>query len=187
VTQRPRHIPNLADRAWEAMPSAYRGAERIEALIRAQAAGMQAAEDMASDVQFSTHWRVAEGDALDQWGRMVGRARTALPDRIYRYLVEGQIRATHSAGTAGDLLAVYETVTGARETRIWTHPTGGVRLEALRLDWMPLEWVHAASRVMDVARPAGVELQLVEYIPETARLSDGDPDLDDESLLAREI
>jgi len=183
MTQRPRHIPDLADRAWTAMPSAYRGAERIEALIRAQAAGAQAIEDMASDVQFSTHWRVAEGDALDQWGRIVGRQRTGLPDRIFRYLIEGQIQAIHSAGTPGELVDIYETITAATEANIWLHSDAGDRLEVYRHDWMRDGWAKAVPRVIDVARPAGVRLSLVEAIPERLTLDD-DPD---PKILARTL
>ena len=187
MNRRPPHIPDIPGAAWDEMPSAYRKADRVEALVRAQAGAVQVLEDHAADLQFSGGWEVAEGDVLDQWGRIVGRQRGPLPDRIFRHLVEGQIQANHSDGTADELVAIYETITDGRQARLWTHPPGGARLEVLRDDWMRDAWAAVVPRVIDQARPAGVEITLIEKIPEGLALSDGEPDLDDDSLLQRTL
>ncbi len=159
----------------EAMtPVAFQGRPRIEALLGAIADQIQVIEESAYDVLVSTSIASASGDALDQWGDLVGEPRGDLIDLDYRRFISARLLANRSGGTPDDLLAVWDLVT-APNTAIRYEPVepAGFVLWSVRSGFMDDATKRRVARMMGDIKPAGVDMLLIEAL--TGGLGFDDP------------
>jgi hypothetical protein len=160
------YVESRADRALDRMLSRYRGADRIEAVYQAIGDGAQLLEDLAFDVLVSTTIADATGDALDQWGAVVGVDRQGARDREYRRYIRAQVLVNKSLGSVDELTEIYETLTEPSRVLHNAHHPSGFRLTAYRADYLPDRAVPRVKRIMDRSKPAGKAMSLVESLTE---------------------
>jgi len=165
------HIGDFVDRALGRLPSRFRTATRLKSLMASIATEVQRHEDDAFALIADTGLQTADGDALDQWGALLGLQRLGLEDQQYRKMIRGQILANLSTGSVDDLIEVYQVITAPSKVREYDHYPKGYRLTAFRDSWMPPEEVRAVKRIMADARPVATSQTLSEAIPSPIRLS----------------
>jgi len=169
------HIDNFPERAWEALPWQFRDAARMNALMVAMGCGVQLQENDQFDVYDGTRFEVADGDALDQWGHLYNFGRLDLPDPEYRTLMKAAGMATRVEGKRSELRKLYAFATGpVQKVRIYDHPPAGFRLTAYRSSPMSPLRRGAVRRIMERARPAGLDMTLSEAFPTPIVLSSPD-------------
>ena len=157
-----RDLPSDA----EAMtPVAFQGQPRIEALLAAIAGQIQEIESSAYDVLISTAFDVSSGDALDQWGDLVGERRGDLSDIDYRRFIEARMLANRSTGSIDELLAVWTLIT-AENVAIRYEPMepAGFILWTVRSGFMSSSMRRRVAGMMADVKPAGVTMLLIEAL-----------------------
>lgn len=170
-------IWSYGDEAVDRLIGIYQRKERWQGLMRGLAAGLQRVEDDAYDVLFSTILELAGGDALDQWGRMVGEPREGLTDGEYRPFIEARILANLSDGTPGDLIQIYGIITEANRVLHWDHYPAGFRLTAFRDDPMGEMRVDRVVRMMRDIKPGGIQMVLCEALTGALQMASSGPPL----------
>lgn len=165
-------IDDFAERATDELPWQFRGATRMNQLMASVGCGMQLQEDDQWAVHVDTLLDVADGDALDQWGRLVNLDRLTLDDDIYRRMIRGAIPANLSEGALDEMIQIYRVLTAPSEIESIYHPPAGFRLTAYRADFMGLDRARLIKRIMKRARPGGVSITLSEAIPSPIQLSE---------------
>lgn len=170
------HVADHAEQAIARLPSRFRGRLRIEALVGALATGTQEVEDLAYALVADRLLDTASGDALDQYGRLVGEARNGLGDGDYRRFIQARMLANRSTGTVDELIAIWRLATGAEAVRYEELAPLHLILEAERREPMSADVVRRVVRLMQDAKPAGRTLSLVEVIAGVWFGWDGDPD-----------
>ncbi len=158
-------IPDHGDRAVRRLLTTWQEKVRIKALIKALAAGTQELEEQSFSLIVSTGIDVATGDALDQWGEVVGEERGPLGDNEYRRFVQARMQANRCRGTVEELIAIFKLVTGAVKVRYETSYPAGFYLLAQLPDLLPAATARRVRRIMDDAKPGGVEMILIQYLP----------------------
>jgi len=170
-------IWSVGDEAIDRLIGVYQRQPRWQGLMRGLAAGLQRIEDDAYDVLFSTVLELAGGDALDQWGRLVGEPRRGLKDSEYRPFIAARILANLSDGTPAELIEIYEIVTVANDVLHWDHYPAGFRLTAVRDDPMSDARASRVVRLMKDIKPGGVQMVLCEALEGYLQLSSSGPPL----------
>lgn len=158
------YVPDWPERAEARLLVEWRK-PRIRALCRALGGGAQAQEDMAFDVQVSTTLEDAVGDALDQWGELVGEQRGPLSDNDYRPFIKARMLANRCDGTIDSLLEVLEACAGDF-VRVWHEDNfpSGLYLVVERRTWMSTPMLRRVSRLMEQVRPAGRHMTVIETV-----------------------
>lgn len=156
------YIPDHSAIAIGTLPSQFLK-ERIQALVRALAAGIQKSEDMSFDVLTSTELDVASDDALDQWGALVVQERGALTESTYRLFIEAGIRANLSRSNTDDIIVVFEIVTRPSvEVRFFGMFPAGYILYVVRQSLLVDAHYSRVARIMESVRPIAVTGMHVE-------------------------
>lgn len=103
-----------------------KGKPLIEGLITASSTGFQTLEDTLWSMYLITVDN-ATGDALDQFGAIVGQARgDAADDTDYRLMIKARVQANRSHGTVENILAVFRNlVTAGQTVQILQQPPAG--------------------------------------------------------------
>lgn len=158
-------IPDHADRAATRLLTTWQEKARIKALIRSLATGTQELEHQQFSLIVSTGPDVATGDALDQWGEVVGEERGPLGDNEYRRFVQARMMANRCRGTIDELIAIFKIVTGSTVVRYETSYPAGFYLEAELRAFLPAATARRVRRIMDDAKPGGVDMTLIQYLP----------------------
>ena len=158
-------IPNYRERAVAMLLSQYRTKPRMVALIRAVAAGAQCLEEQAFGLLVSSTLTAALGDALNQWGALVGEPRGALTDSEYRQLILARITANRSRGNADDLIKVFAiAATPYLEIISYDIYPAAFYMQVRRSDPMGDVMASRVGALMRSVKPAGIGLDLVEAV-----------------------
>ncbi|MFB6373819.1 MAG: hypothetical protein ABEN55_12095, partial [Bradymonadaceae bacterium] len=157
------YIPNHPAIAKEEFPSPFRDAETARELLAAMAEGVQVLEDDAFDALISSALSEAQGEILEQWGKIVGERRRDLEtDDTYRQIIRARIQVQSSEGTSDDLIGVYQTATAPSKVRMWQLHPASAHLTAYKKSLMSKPRRRRVRRIMEDATPAGVEVALTE-------------------------
>lgn len=165
ITHIPDHVV-LALTPGTGLPSQYRDACRVRALVKAGCAGIQDFEDMAFDVLTGTALGGAVGAQLDEWGDIVGEARGELTnDEDYRPFVRARILANTLEGTIPELVRLFGIITApVVNMRYRLMTPGGHWFQVLRPDWMSEPRRVRVRKMMQDASPGGKTLVMVETV-----------------------
>ncbi len=88
----------------------WKGKPNLEAILRSYLEQIQELEEAIWFVIFGRMPDYAEGDQLDQLGKIVGRARNGMPDDLFRVYIKAQIRVNRSNGTPLDLIEILQLI-----------------------------------------------------------------------------
>lgn len=88
----------------------WKGKPNLEAFLRSYLEEIQELENAIWFVIFGRMPDYAEGDQLDQLGKIVGRARDGLPDDLFRVYIKAQIRVNQSLGRPLDLIEILQLI-----------------------------------------------------------------------------
>lgn len=159
------HVPDWAARAEARLLRGW-DRDRIRAFVRALAAGAQLQEDQSFDLLVSTTLENATGDALDQWGEIVGEQRGPLSDSDFRPFIKARMLVNRGASTIDELIEILETC-AAPVVRVWHEDNlpAGIYLVVERSTWMTEPMRRRVSRLMEQARPAGRHMTVIETVP----------------------
>lgn len=159
-------IPDHKAQARTRLLSQYHDKPNIEALVQSLATGTQMLEDQIFDLLISTTLTAAQGDALDQWGALVGEVRGSLGDEDYRRFIRARILVNNSEGTTDELLAIWSLlVEPFIEIRHYNYAPATFELMVLRDDYMTDERARRIGQTMRAVKPAGVAMMLLEAVP----------------------
>jgi len=161
------HVPNHAERGLELLYRQHKGKPRIEALVRALAAGAQLLENTTWAVIAGGSLDAAEGETLTRWGELVGEVQGGLTHEQYRVFIELRARVNTLFpnedmlwGLLDEALAPFNTVTRYLVTDgiVWgvevPEMPGAAHLE------------HVAALIRD-ARPLGIYSPVVVWTPDS--------------------
>lgn len=139
--------------------------ERIRALVEAFGAGAQAQEEMSWDVLVSTGLDEATGDALDQWGELVGEQRGGLSDSDFRQFILARMLVNRSSGLIDELLEILDVATQPN-VGVWHQNNfpAGFYLVVDRQAFMSEATRRRVARLMEDARPAGRHMSVIEAL-----------------------
>lgn len=155
--------PEHLERALEDILYQFRDQPNIRDLVEALSEGTQVFEDTAYDYVTSQFLDLAEGYLLDRLGAFVGAQRLGAEDPEFRKIIRARIAAQRSNSTIGEIGHVvallfapdvleYSTAYPAGY-RFYFDPGEGALSDAQR---------RRAARVLELARPAGVNASYVE-------------------------
>lgn len=141
----------------------FRDKPRILSVVRALVQQVQHLEDEWFNVLVSTILPTATGQALDQWGALVGELRGNLTlDAEYRRFIEARVMANYSGGTIEDLLAIWRKLTQSTDVRYAWLGEAAFTLYCLRSSPMRDDYRGRVARMIADAKPAGVTMELIE-------------------------
>lgn len=92
----------------------WKGKPNVEAFLRSYLEEIQELEEAIWFVIFGRMPDYAEGDQLDQLGKIVGQARDGASDDVFRARISVRVRINRSFGTALDVLEVLQLFTTAK-------------------------------------------------------------------------
>lgn len=135
---------------------------------------IQKLEDVFWDLYQDLQLPNAYGKTLDLIGTKIGESRQSFADQFYFRLLRARVLANNSDGTPDTLLRIARLLTGALTLRYFELSGSGMRIE-----WIVLDGHTAAERariasVMAIAKPLGMNLQLIEAMPSTFGFAGGD-------------
>lgn len=138
---------------------------KIRAFCRALGKGAQILEDQDLDLIASTGIDQATGDALDQWGELVGEQRLGLSDTEYRSFVLARMLVNTGDGTIDNMIEILEAA-AAPVVRVLHESVfpAGFCLQVERADFMSDEMMRRVARMMTDAWPAGRHMTLIEAL-----------------------
>lgn len=138
---------------------------RFVAFARALGVGAQDLEDDAFDLLVGTTLGNASGDALDQWGDLVGEYRQGLADGPYRGFIRARIQANRSAGKVDELIRIFQSITAPSTVVSQEFYPKHLTIRAYRPGFMEERWRNRVRAMMQAIKPAGTFLELVEVQP----------------------
>lgn len=138
---------------------------KIRALARAAGDAAQILEDECFDLIASTGIYEAAGDALDQWGELVGEQRGPLSDNEYRQFILARMLCNRCWGTVEELRAILDIITEDNvEILHQDNFPAGFYLVAMRRDFMIDQHRRRVARMMEDVRPVAKSMSLVEAV-----------------------
>lgn len=138
---------------------------RIRALVESFGEGVQTQEDQTWDLLISTGLDEATGDALDQWGELVGEQRGSLGDNDFRQFIMARMLVNTSSGLIDELIEILDVATqpNVRVIHASNYPSG-FYLQVERHSFMSDDVSRRVARLMEDARPAGRHMSLIEAL-----------------------
>ncbi len=157
--------PDYEARARTFALSQFRSLPKWSALIAALGQMAQQREDIFFGVLSGTLLDNSRGQALDQWGDLVGESRGALTDDAdYRRFIRGRILANRCNGSIGELATVLNLITDAVEVRYQPMFPAGYQLYTIRRSWLSEPMRRRVRMMMADAGPAARAVRLVEAL-----------------------
>lgn len=158
------HVPDWPTRGEDRLLRPW-DKPRIRALVEALGEGSQLQEELAWDMLVSTGLAEATGDALDQWGEIVGEQRGPLSDTHYRRFILARMLVNRSSGTVDELLEILDVAT---EPNVGVYHQdnlpAGFYLQVERRYFMTDDVYRRVARLLEDARPAGRHMSVIEAI-----------------------
>ena len=170
------YIPNHRERMLAAWLSQFATKPIARSLMIALAAAVQRMEDDLFGLAEGSRLEVAVGDALDQWGTLVGEDRGNLGDTIYRLFIFARVLANNSKGNVDTLIRVLQLTTAPSTVRHLNVYPAAMRLTVTRETPMDTEHLRRVGALMRLIKPGGVSMTLIEAIPGAYYGFDEDPD-----------
>lgn len=159
------HVPNHAERALELLYRQHKGKPRIEALVRALAAGAQLLENTTWAVIAGGSLDAAEGETLTRWGELVGEIQGGLTHEQYRTFIALRARVNTLFPNEDMMWALLdEALAPFQEVTRYLVSDGIVW--GVEVPEMPGQPVldHTAGLIRD-ARPIGIYSPVVVWTP----------------------
>lgn len=161
--------PDHASRALELLLWQHKGKPRIEAFVRALAAGAQLAEHTTWSVLIgATTIQGAEGESLNRWGELVGEYRGGLDDELYRLYIDLRIRVNTQHPSEDAMYALIAEAVAPYEVRAYDLPPNGKKFYVDSIDPIPDPARTRLAALVRDFRPAGVIVPVIETLPERA-------------------
>jgi len=137
---------------------------RIEALVRALIGdkGLKELEFDFSDLHDYHFLPDAEGEQLDQWGRIVGSVRGGLDDPEYSAFISARIQANFAEGRRNEMIEIMSKLPNVQEVRYYDHYPAGCLLSVLTDGTLSKIVRDRMLSLFNDIRPAGVHLDLIE-------------------------
>jgi hypothetical protein len=152
-----------AERALEDTQARLSHKPNIEALIRALSVGVQLTEDLALDYVTTQLLDDSTGYLLDRFGAFVGAQRLGATDHEYRKIIRARIAAQRSNGTIGEIGHVLDLLVDAGLIEYFPAYPAGYRFYFVPNEGeLTADEIRRAQRILELARPAGVEASFVE-------------------------
>lgn len=152
-----------AQRAFEDTLVRLRKHPNIEDLVRALAIGVQLDEDIFLDYVTTQLLSVSTGYLLDRLGAFVGAQRLGATDDTFRKIIRARVAAQRSNGTIGEIGHVLDLLVDAGLIVYSTAYPAGYRYYFVPNEGqLTDDQIRRAVRVLELARPAGVDASFVE-------------------------
>jgi len=175
ATTQVQHVPDWPTRGEDRLLRSW-DRPRIRALVEALGEGAQLQEELAWDLLVSTGLDEATGDALDQWGALVGEQRLGLADNDYRQFILARMLVNRSSGTVDELVEILEVAAApVLDVQHQDNLPAGIYLVVTRNTWLTEGARRRVARLMEAARPAGRHVSVIESLPLGFGFAD-DPD-----------
>lgn len=161
------HILDHPDRAVAQLHTWLQDKPRLISVVRGLAAGAQVAEDQLWGLLTSDTPQLATGVSLNRWGRLVGQERGLLQDEDYRRVIQAAVLAQRCPGDGDSLIRIWEVLmqpTASRLVEVFTGGGASFCLYALREAPLSDAMRTRTKALMQLAKPAGIEMCLVEAI-----------------------
>jgi len=157
------YIPDQGAVAVSQTQFQFRDKTNYIAVIQALCSGVQTVEDNLFALLVDGTIDNAAGDALDQWGTLVGQPRGGLVDYDYRNFIKAKLLVNRCNGTTDALITIWATITPPSRYIVVTpfYPKT-MLFEAVRSHDLTDAEISAIDRTMQGARPAGVAFTLVQ-------------------------
>ena len=139
--------------------------ENLRALVTVFATRTQALEDALFPLITDTGLDVAVGDALDQWGALVGEPRDALIDAEYRLMIQARILVNTSDGTPERMLRILSVLAGASGLHLAEVFPKGITLSYTRDTVSSTTLRQRIARAVRRALPAATRLDWLAEAP----------------------
>lgn len=161
--------PDHASRALELLLWQDKGRPRIEALVRAFAAGAQAQEHLVWAVIIgATTVQGAEGVNLDRWGAVVGEPRGGLDDEQFRTFIDLRIIVNTRHPSEDAMYELIATAVAPYTVRAYDLHPNGKKFYVDSIDPVPDPVRTRLAALVRDFRPAGVIVPVCETVPERA-------------------
>lgn len=158
--------PNVIAELREDIPWQFKkdGDDVANALHHACGTALQVYEEQAFNVMMGTSLGLAVGDALDQWGSLVGEKRVGLGNDDYRRIIHGRIKARASRGKISDLWELTSFVTETDDVRIVEVYPAGLIIEYTVTDPLSAAIRRRIAAIIGAAIAGGVGYQIIEAV-----------------------
>jgi hypothetical protein len=167
-------VPDWPDRGTDRLLVAW-DKPRIRALVASLGEGAQLQEDQTWDLLVSTGLDEATGDALDQWGELVGEQRGPLSDNDYRQFILARMLVNRSSGTVDELLEILDVATQPNAgVYHQDNLPAGFYLVVDRQQFMAEATRRRVARLLEDARPAGRHMTVIESLVQGFGFADDD-------------
>lgn len=169
-----QHVPDWGDKGVDRLLHPW-DKPKIRELVQAFGDGVQLHEEETWDLLVSTGLAEATGDALDQWGDLVGEQRGAVGDTSYRQFILARMLVNRSSGTVDELLEILDVATQPNGgTYHQDNLPAGIYLTVERDSFMGAATRRRVARLMEAARPAGRHMTLIEALTGAFGFDDDD-------------
>lgn len=165
---------NHEDEAKSFLKPQFNQSDNLKSLLAAFVQEVQEADTAVVDLVRSRLLGHASGDALDQYGKVVGVKRGSLEEAEYRTFIRAKIKANISEGTIDEVIDIFRRITGDDDVVYWEHYPAGFHLDVERSSRLSDELRSKIVDIMDQAIPAGVSRTYSESTSESFRFDDAD-------------
>jgi len=162
-TARVVYTPDHRTQAVNRLLAQFKDSPRLRALVATVGQMAQIAEDEWWNVYQGRLLDMAEGDALDKLGELVGEARWSLTDDEYRRIIRARVLANVCDDSIDEILEVWALLLSPTSKYKYKalYPAG-FELHAWRGEPMRELYRRRVRRIMDSIKPSGVGMELVE-------------------------
>lgn len=160
------HIPNHSGLAEEDL-LVYRHKPRMLAFLRACMGQAQLLENKIFGLLVSQTLNEASGNALEQFGQLLGEERGALSEDEYRKIIFARIlarRRPRDVAPRDHMIRVFGTLTAPSTVQFWYRHPMGIRMAARRAQPMSEIMHRRIRRLMDQLYGSGYAMDLVEVV-----------------------
>lgn len=157
-------ITDYEDRMLLDLLSQHKERPRIVSLVKAFAKGIQDAEDDLDALMSAMRLPTATGAILDIWGEIVGEPRDGASDAIYRRFIFAKVLVNNSFGTTDNLIEIVAALEGVDPEDVdhTNYFPASAELSVTVPTVSDAATQRKIRRALDIAGPAGVNLQIVE-------------------------
>lgn len=148
----------------ETLLSQFWGKPNIRSIVETFGEAIQSFEDVSYDLSVSAAVDMASGHLLDRLGGWIGEQRGDATDEDYRRYIRARIAAQRSNGTARDIGNVISLLSPESRVDYFTAYPAGYRFVLTHADPLTESQIRRFGRILELARPAGVEASFVESV-----------------------
>ncbi len=148
------------------MPGYLRNKTRVQALLRSLGGGLQDAEEILWGALMGLLLPLAEGKALERWGKLVNEPRGSLAsDADYRAVIEARILANACTGDLDSIMRVMRVACGpVLCMEAFQLPPAAFQIQVIRDEFMGDARRLRVRRIMDICTPGGRDARYIELV-----------------------